>query len=144
MARLTFLSVLLFLFGCAVSPPTPSENESTNTANRESLLEPTNTPSANLISNARDMIIANDVVGAIVLLERALRLDPQNGHTWLVLAEAELRRMGFIRAEQFARKAVLFLSTVDQVQAWRTIANALDGRGDARAARSIRETHNIR
>ena len=144
MARLTFLFVFLFLFGCAANAPTPSENQSTNTPRRGSLFEPANTPSADLISNARDMIIAGDIVDAIVLLERALRLDPQNGHTWLVLAEAELRRMGFIRAEQFARKAVLFLSTMDQVQAWRTIANALDGRGDARAARSIRELHNIR
>ena len=90
------------------------------------------------------MIAKDKVVDAIVLLERALRLDPQNGYTWLVLADAELSRMGFIRAEQFARKAVLFLSKLDQIQAWRTIANALDGRGDKGAARSIRELHNIR
>lgn len=90
------------------------------------------------------MIAKDKVVDAIVLLERALRLDPQNGYTWLVLADAELSRMGFIRAEQFARKAVLFLSKMDQIHAWRTIANALDGRGDKGAARSIRELHNIR
>ena len=89
------------------------------------------------------MIAENNAEDAIVLLERALRLDPQNGRTWLVLAEAELSRMGFLRAEQFARKAILFLSKMDHVMAWRTIATALEGRGDNEAAQSIRETHNV-
>ena len=44
------------------------------------------------------MIAKDKVVDAIVLLERALRMDPQNCYTWLVLADSELSRMGFIRA----------------------------------------------
>jgi Tfp pilus assembly protein PilF len=144
MARLTVFFIFLFSAGCAVKAPVPSEGQSTATPKSEGFFEPANTASTNLISNARDMIANENVVDAIVLLERALRLDPQNGYTWLVLAEAELSRMGFIRAEQFARKAVLFLSKMDQIQAWRTIANALDGRGNKSAARSIRELHNIR
>ena len=144
MARLTVFFIFLFSAGCAVKAPVPSEGQSTATPKSEGFFEPANTASTNLISNARDMIANENVVDAIVLLGRALRLDPQNGYTWLVLAEAELSRMGFIRAEQFARKAVLFLSKMDQIQAWRTIANALDGRGDKNAARSIRELHNVR
>ncbi|MFP6795474.1 MAG: hypothetical protein VB933_00210 [Pseudomonadales bacterium] len=144
MARLTIFFISVVLIGCAVKSPTPSENQSTATAKRRALSRPADTASTNLISNARDMIAEDNLVDAIVLLERALRIDPQNGHTWLVLAEAELGRMGFFRAEQFARKAALFLSKIDQVKAWRTIANALDGRGDNDGARSIRELHNIR
>ena len=143
MARLTVLFIFLFSAGCAVKAPAPTESQSTATPKSGGLFEPANTASTKLISNARDMIAQDNVVDAIVLLERALRLDPQSGYTWLVLAEAELSRMGFIRAEQFARKAVLFLSKMDQIHAWRTIANALDGRGDKSAARSIRELHNV-
>ena len=143
MARLTVLFIFLFSAGCAVKAPAPTESQSTTTPKSGGLFEPANTASTKLISNARDMIANDNVVDAIVLLERALRLDPQSGYTWLVLAEAELSRMGFIRAEQFARKAVLFLSKMDQIHAWRTIANALDGRGDKSAARSIRELHNV-
>ena len=144
MARLTVLFIVLFSFGCAVKAPLPAERESTAAPKRSGLFEPSNTAGADLISNAREMIAENNVEDAIVLLERALRLDPQNGHTWLVLAEAELSRMGFLRAEQFARKAILFLSKIDQVLAWRTIVLALEGRGDNTTAQSIRESHKVR
>ena len=143
MARLTVLFIVLFSFGCAVKAQLPAERASTAAPKRSELFEPSNTAGSDLISNAREMIAENNVEDAIVLLERALRLDPQNGHTWLVLAEAELSRMGFLRAEQFARKAILFLSKMDHVIAWRTIATALEGRGDNDAAQSIRETHNV-
>ena len=143
MARLTVLFIVLFSFGCAVKAQLPAERASTAAPKRSELFEPSNTAGSELISNAREMIAENNVEDAIVLLERALRLDPQNGHTWLVLAEAELSRMGFLRAEQFARKAILFLSKMDHVMAWRTIATALEGRGDNDAAQSIRETHNV-
>ena len=144
MARLTVFFIVLLSFGCAVKAPLPSQRESTAAPKLNGLFEPSNTAGADLLSNAREMIAENTVEDAIVLLERALRLDPQNGRTWLVLAEAELSRMGFLRAEQFARKAILFLSKIDQVLAWRTIALALEGRGDNTAARSISESHKVR
>ena len=143
MARLTVFFIVLLSFGCAVKAPLPSQRESTAAPKLNGLFEPSNTAAINLIANAREMIAENNAEDAIVLLERALRLDPQNGRTWLVLAEAELSRMGFLRAEQFARKAILFLSKMDHVIAWRTIATALEGRGDNDAAQSIRETHNV-
>ncbi|MCS5567896.1 MAG: tetratricopeptide repeat protein, partial [Pseudomonadales bacterium] len=92
MARLTVLFIVLFSFGCAVKAQLPAERESRATPKRSGLFEPTNTAGSDLISDAREMIAENNAEDAIVLLERALRLDPQNGHTWLVLAEAELSR----------------------------------------------------
>ncbi|GIT39282.1 MAG: hypothetical protein Ct9H300mP8_04780 [Gammaproteobacteria bacterium] len=76
----------VFIWLCGQSP-LPAERASTAAPKRREMFEPSNTAGADLISNAREMIAENNVEDAIVLLERALRLDPQNGHTWLVFAE---------------------------------------------------------
>ena len=79
------------------------------------------------LQNESQAAAANgDLPRAIQILERAIRIAPDNAELWIELARLHLKEGNAAQAEQFARKALLFTGTnynLEQ-QAWVIIADA--------------------
>ena len=97
-----------------------------------------------LVQEARSYIRAGRLDQGADLLERALRIDPQNGTIWLELAAANLDRGETRRAEQNARKALVLLPPPRHRDAWAVIADARAKHGDPATAAEIRQTWGLR
>jgi tetratricopeptide (TPR) repeat protein len=71
-----------------------------------------------------------DVYRAIALLERAIRIDPNDASLWLELAGLHLEQGAYDEAEQFARKALTLMrrQPVLEQEAWLIIDHARSGR----------------
>lgn len=102
--------------------------------------EPTPSVALALVDQADRFEQEGDPLRAEASLERAIRIDPQNGALWMRLAEAQLASGKHETAEQTARKSLLFLPEMgsDTRRAWLIIADAREAQGDPKEARSIR------
>jgi len=65
-------------------------------------------PAGVLMAQADQYAADGDNGQAIALLERAVRIDPRNGHAWLRLARLHFELGDKNKAEQFARRAMQF------------------------------------
>jgi len=65
-------------------------------------------PASVLMAQAGQHAADGDNAQAIALLERAVRIDPRNGHAWLRLARLHFESGDLNKAEQFARRAMQF------------------------------------
>ena len=63
-------------------------------------------PASVLMAKADEEIAAGDNARAMALLERAVRIEPNNGHAWLRLAKQYMVEGNLSKAEQFARRAL--------------------------------------
>jgi Tetratricopeptide repeat len=84
-----------------------------------------------LQSESQRAATAGDLPRAIQILERAIRIAPDNAELWIELARLHLKEGNAAQAEQFARKALLFTGTnynLEQ-QAWVIIADARKANG---------------
>lgn len=70
---------------------------------------------------------------AIASLERAVRIEPRNAFLWSALARAQLKQANYEQAEAMAQRANSLSggNPYIQVDNWRVIAAARNGRGDA-------------
>ncbi len=93
MKKVFLLAITILLInGCAVQAP-----------------QPTSTGPAGLLMAQADQFAANgEHSQAIALLERAVRIEPRNGHAWLRLARLHFASGDLNKAEQFARRAMQF------------------------------------
>lgn len=89
------LLLLLGLGGCSSLPR--EEPVGTHSPAADTLLAQANSKAAN-----------GEIPQAIATLERAVRLQPRNGHAWLRLAELYLAQGEYHKAEQFAGRAQQF------------------------------------
>jgi Tfp pilus assembly protein PilF len=91
---------VLLLNACAVHAPQPSSSG----------------PVPVLMAQADQFVVAGDNRQAIALLERAVRIEPRNGHAWLRLARLHLASGESNKAEQFARRAMQFAASDKRLQ----------------------------
>jgi len=94
-----------------------------------------------LVEEATRLDLGGSPGEAEAAIERAIRVEPQRGELWLLLAQLRLRNGTAASAEQTARKALLFLrrGSAEERAAWLLIADARTALGDADGARAIRE-----
>jgi hypothetical protein len=105
---------------------------------------PTPPPSAAvvaLLDTAEQRARAGNLDTAAAVLERALRLEPQNALLWHRLAAVRLQQGLFAQAASLAAKSNALAGDNRQLQAsnWDTIAQAKEQLGEAAAARTARE-----
>jgi hypothetical protein len=105
---------------------------------------PTPPPSAAvvaLLDTAEQRARAGNLDNAAAVLERALRLEPQNALLWHRLATVRLQQGQFAQAASLAAKSNTLAGNNRQLQAsnWDTIAQAQEQLGAAAAARAARE-----
>jgi tetratricopeptide (TPR) repeat protein len=94
-----------------------------------------------LLDTAEQRARAGNLDNAAAVLERALRLEPQNPLLWHRLAAVRLQQGQFAQAANLAAKSNALAGNNRQLQAsnWDTIAQAKEQLGDAVAARAARD-----
>jgi predicted Zn-dependent protease len=102
---------------------------------------PANAAVVALLDTADQRARAGNLDNAAAVLERALRLEPQNPLLWHRLAAVRLQQGQFAQAASLAAKSNTLAGTNRQLQAsnWDTIAQAKEHLGDAAAAQAARE-----
>ena len=123
------LSVMLvaLITGCAAPAPTPEP--APRPAQAPTAPEPVQTPpgpAATLLVASEQALNQGDAEQAAALLERAIRIDPDNGELWLALARARFEQGEFDQTEQLARRAITLLGNQPQLEqdAWLLIDRA--------------------
>jgi predicted Zn-dependent protease len=106
--------------------------------------EPAPPPSAAvvaLLDTADQRARAGNLENAAAVVERALRLEPQNPLLWHRLATLRLQQGQFAQAASLAAKSNALAGNNRQLQAsnWDTIAQAKEQLGDTAAAQAARE-----
>lgn len=91
-----------------------------------------------LLESARRQQAAGDLGAAAATVERALRIEPRNGHLWYRLAELRLEQSQYAAAADLAARANALAAGDIPLQRnnWRLIAAARRSAGDAAGARA--------
>ncbi|MGH8609930.1 MAG: tetratricopeptide repeat protein [Gammaproteobacteria bacterium] len=94
-----------------------------------------------LLDTAEQRARAGNLDNAAAVVERALRLEPQNPLLWHRLATVRLQQGQFAQAASLAAKSNALAGNNRQLQAsnWDTIAQAKEQLGDAAAAHAARK-----
>ena len=123
--------------------PAPSKTAPNRTAS------PAKTSATFVLSSAADEALAGkQPEQAILLMERAVRIEPRNFELWIRLSRAHLASGNLAPAIQHARKAIALAeisssesSRANQAKAWLQYAKVLDAQGNTREAASIRSRY---
>ena len=152
-ARSICLAAYLTLAACA-SAPTPNQAPSAKATapvveRRQPAPPKTNTDATfALLSKADTALGAAQPKRAILLLERAVRIEPRNFELWIRLSRAHLATDNMNAAMQHARKAIALAdvavgvtTATAQAKAWLQYAEVLEYRGQKQEAASIRRRY---
>ena len=158
----TFLLGVIFISGCAsnraVSPSASDSRASSGQAktaeNRNKPVAPPkrakiqpappkNSAAKILLPQADTALTQQAPAQAIVLLERAIRIDPREALLWIRLSKAHLAQGHSTVASQHARKAIALAGSdaVKTGQAWLQMADVLDAQGERKQAASLRRRY---
>ena len=152
-ARSICLAAYLTLAACASAPtpnPAPSAKAPAPAVERRQPAPPkTNTDATfALLSEADIALDAAQPKRAILLLERAVRIEPRNFELWIRLSRAHLATDNMNAAVQHARKAIALAdvavgvtTATAQAKAWLQYAQVLEYRGQKQEAASIRRRY---
>ena len=153
-SRSVCLTAYLSLAACASAPlppnPAPSTKATAPTVERRKPAPPkTNTDATFALLSAADTALnAAQPKRAILLLERAVRIEPRNFELWIRLSRAHLATDNLNAAMQHARKAIALADiavdiTTDaaRAKAWLQYAEVLEQRGQTQEADSIRRRY---
>jgi tetratricopeptide (TPR) repeat protein len=152
-ARSICLAAYLTLAACASAPtpnPAPSAKATAPAVERRQPAPPkTNTDATfALLSKADTALGAAQPKRAILLLERAVRIEPRNFELWIRLSRAHLATDNMNAAMQHARKAIALAdvavgvtTATAQAKAWLQYAEVLEYRGQKQEAASIRRRY---
>lgn len=152
-----FLPLLLSACASTTTEPAPARGDtpittanpapSTPAPNRTA--SPTKTSATfALLSAADEALAGKQPEQAILLMERAVRIEPRNFELWIRLSRAHLASGNLAPAIQHARKAIALAeisssesSRANQAKAWLQYAKVLDAQGNTREAASIRSRY---
>ena len=152
-----FLALLLSACASTTTKPAPTRGDtpittanpapSTPAPNRTA--SPTKTSATfALLSAADEALAGKQPEQAILLMERAVRIEPRNFELWIRLSRAHLASGNLAPAIQHARKAIALAeisssesSRANQAKAWLQYAKVLDAQGNTREAASIRSRY---
>jgi tetratricopeptide (TPR) repeat protein len=84
-----------------------------------------------LVSQAQAQRKKGDLPGATVLLDRALRIEPNNPLLWIEMGRLRMDQRNYPQAENMGRKALAMSVGDDRTQsmAWQLISDSLRSRG---------------
>jgi len=131
----------LWLAGCASTGTTPTDGDEVETRVREPARQDSegiqvfplqNSAVKELLADAGNAESAGDYSQAVVLLERALRIQPRNPETLQNLAEVHLQVQDYNQALNFAERSYDTGPRVGEIcsRNWRTISVAREHLGD--------------
>lgn len=102
--------------------------------------QPKNSAARLLLAQADKAVESQKSEQAIILLERAIRIDPREALLWIELSRAHLMQGHTTAAAQHARKAIALSGSDDlkSAKAWLLLADVLEAEGEIRQARELR------
>lgn len=152
-----FLPLLLSACASTTTKPAPARgdtpittaNPAPSTPGPNRTASPTKTSATfALLSAADEALAGKQPEQAILLMERAVRIEPRNFELWIRLSRAHLASGNLAPAIQHARKAIALAeisssesSRANQAKAWLQYAKVLDAQGNTREAASIRSRY---
>ncbi len=98
-------SAMVLLHGCAPVRPTPPPIPEISPPQPPVEYKPVTGPAAALYFEAEKALQGGRYDAAEMLLERALRIEPQNPHYWYTMAEVKYRQGRYPETVQFCLKA---------------------------------------
>jgi tetratricopeptide (TPR) repeat protein len=154
------LLCIIFIGGCAGNQG-PSVSDSRASSGQSRTAENSNKPAAPpkpakikpappknsaakiLLAQADTALAQQAPAQAIVLLERAIRIDPREALLWIRLSRAHLAQGHTQAASQHARKAIALAGSdaVKTGQAWLQLADVLEAQGERQQAASLRRRY---
>ncbi len=96
---------LMLMTGCAPVRPTPPLSPATSPPPPSVEYKPVTGPATALYLEAEKALQAGRSDAAEMLLERALRIEPQNPHYWYTMAQVKYRQGRYPETVQFCLKA---------------------------------------
>jgi len=123
-------------------PSAPQSGESTKPA--ETLIKPpTNSAAQILLARADTAIAEQQTDTAIVLLERAIRIEPREALLWIKLSRAHLIQGDDVTAFQHARKAIALAGSDGNksAAAWLQLADVYQAQGKSADAQQIQRRY---
>jgi|TARA_B110000977_G_C11001507_1_gene464019 Tfp pilus assembly protein PilF len=104
---------------------------------------PKNSAAKILLAQANIALKQQGPAQAIVLLERAIRIDPREALLWIRLSQAHLEQGHTTAASQHARKAIALAGSdaVKTGRAWLQMADVLEAQGERQQAASLRRKY---
>lgn len=107
------------------------------------IARPRSSAAQTLLAQANTALRDNAPATAIVLLERAVRIEPREAQLWMRLSKAHLDKGETQIALQHARKAIALAGTDQNKQtgAWLQLANVYEAQGRDGDARNIRQRY---
>ena len=122
---------------------TSPENTTTKPPLPIVLAQPRSSGARTLLAQANDAIAEQRLGTALVLLERAIRIEPREASLWIKLSEVHLGQGDDVIAFQHARKAIALAGSDSNkaAAAWLQLANVYDAQGKTREARQIRQRY---
>jgi len=98
-------SAMVLLNGCAPVRPIPPPSPEISQPPPPVEYKPVTGPATALYHEAEKAVQAGRYDAAEMLLERALRIEPQNPHYWYTMAEVKYRQGRYPETVQFCLKA---------------------------------------
>ena len=158
------LAVIFLITGCAsttVQTPQPGastpDRSSSSQSGRElpevrenearpkapTIAPPRNSGAQTLLARADTALAAEQPATAVLLLERAVRIEPREALLWIRLSQAHLDQGDSRAAFQHARKAIALAGsqTNKRTAAWLQLANVYQAQGKDGEAKQIRNRY---
>ena len=157
--RASTLLVVFLLAGCVStggnvprdesgSPQQPSTSKPTASGDTEApaqlVIAPLRSSGAQtLLAQANNALAEQRPETAILLLERAIRIEPREALLWIKLSEVHLSQRDDLTAFQHARKAVALAGSDSDkaTAAWLQLANVYEVQGKTTEAKQIRQRY---
>jgi tetratricopeptide (TPR) repeat protein len=121
----------------------PATDDSAEEPAQLVIAPPRSSGAQTLLAQANDALDNQRPSTAIVLLERAIRIEPREALLWIKLSEVHLSQRDDINAFQHARKAIALAGSDANktAAAWLQLAKVYEVQGKTREARQIRQRH---
>lgn len=118
----------------------PSAEGNTEASPQVVVAPPRSSGAKTLLAQANYAIAEQNPGTAIVLLERAIRIEPREALLWIKLSEVHLSQDDSLTAFQHARKAIALAGSDSHksTTAWLQLAKVYEVQGKTREARQIR------
>ena len=123
--------------------PLPETRESKARPKAPAIAPPQNSGAQTLLARANTALASDQPATAVLLLERAVRIEPREALLWIRLSQAHLGQGDSRTAFQHARKAIALAGseTNKRSAAWLQLANVYEAQGKDGEAKQIRNRY---
>lgn len=123
--------------------PLPEKRDTKTKPKAPAIAPPQNSGAQTLLARANTALASEQPATAVLLLERAVRIEPREALLWIRLSQAHLVQGDSRTAFQHARKAIALAGSQanKRTAAWLQLANVYEAQGKGGEAKQIRNRY---